>query len=150
MRTRVRSLALFSGLTIQRCCELWCRSQVQLGSCVAVAVAVAVAQAGSCSSKSAPSLGASTCHRHALKGQKRERERPPTPSPSTTWGPNRKSATYTTAHRNARSLTHWARPGIEPSSSWILVAFVIPEPHIPEPPNLFRFLWRLHHIGMIE
>ena len=33
------------------------------------------------------------------------------------------SATYTTAHGNARSLTHWARPGIEPTSSWLLVGF---------------------------
>ena len=32
---------------------------------------------------------------------------------------------YTTAHCNARSLTHWARPGIKPESSWILVGFVI-------------------------
>ena len=31
------------------------------------------------------------------------------------------SVTYTTAHSNARSLTHWARLGIEPSSSWMLV-----------------------------
>ena len=39
------------------------------------------------------------------------------------------SATYTTAHGNARSLTHWMRPGIEPCvltdtskvPSWILV-----------------------------
>ena len=34
------------------------------------------------------------------------------------------SATYTTAPSNARSLTHWARPGIEPASSrtlcWVL------------------------------
>ena len=30
------------------------------------------------------------------------------------------SATYTTAHDNARSLTHWARPGIEPETSWTL------------------------------
>ena len=29
--------------------------------------------------------------------------------------------TYTTAHCNARSLTHWARPGVQPTSSWILV-----------------------------
>ena len=28
------------------------------------------------------------------------------------------------AHGNARSLTHWARPGIEPASSWILVQFL--------------------------
>jgi len=34
------------------------------------------------------------------------------------------SATYTTAHSNVGSLTHWMRPGIEPTSSWILVGFV--------------------------
>ena len=34
------------------------------------------------------------------------------------------SATYTTAHRNAGSLTHWSRPGIEPTFSGILVWFV--------------------------
>ena len=34
------------------------------------------------------------------------------------------SATYSTAHGNARSLTHWARPRIEPASSWITVRFV--------------------------
>ena len=38
MRLRVRSLALLSGLKIQRCHELWCRSQMQLGSGVAVAM----------------------------------------------------------------------------------------------------------------
>ena len=31
--------------------------------------------------------------------------------------------TYTTTYRNGRSLTHWARPGMEPESSWILVGF---------------------------
>ena len=35
------------------------------------------------------------------------------------------SATYTTAHSNARSPTHWARPGIKPESSWTLVRFNI-------------------------
>ena len=35
----VRSLTLLSGLRIQRCHELWCRPQMQLGSGVAVAVA---------------------------------------------------------------------------------------------------------------
>ena len=29
-----------------------------------------------------------------------------------------------TAHGNAGSLTHWARPGIEPTTSWFLVGFV--------------------------
>ena len=34
------------------------------------------------------------------------------------------SATHTTAHGNTGSLTHWARPGIEPATSWFLVGFV--------------------------
>ena len=37
------------------------------------------------------------------------------------------SGTCTAAHSNARSLTHKARQGIEPTSSWILVAFVTAE-----------------------
>ena len=35
---------------------------------------------------------------------------------------------YTTAHGSARSLTHQGGPGIEPTSSWILVRFVAAEP----------------------
>ena len=38
MRLRVRSLASFSGLRIWRCRERWCRSQMWLGSCIAVAI----------------------------------------------------------------------------------------------------------------
>ena len=38
------------------------------------------------------------------------------------------SVTYTTIHGNTRSLTHWARPGIEPMSSRILVTLVSSEP----------------------
>ena len=34
------------------------------------------------------------------------------------------SVTYTTGHSNAGSLTHWAGPGIEPASSWMLVMFI--------------------------
>ena len=37
------------------------------------------------------------------------------------------SATCTTAHSNGGSLTHGAKPGIEPASSWILVIFVSTE-----------------------
>ena len=33
-------------------------------------------------------------------------------------------STHMTAHGNAGSLTQWARPGIRPASSWILVEFV--------------------------
>ena len=38
------------------------------------------------------------------------------------------SENYTRAHGNERSPTHWARPGIEPSSSQILVGFVSTAP----------------------
>ena len=38
------------------------------------------------------------------------------------------SVTYTAAHTNADSLTHWVRPGIEPATSWLLVGFVSTEP----------------------
>ena len=38
------------------------------------------------------------------------------------------SVTYTTAHSNARSLTHRSRPGIELASSWILGGFVSTAP----------------------
>ena len=34
------------------------------------------------------------------------------------------SATYTTAHSNTGSLTHWARAGIEPATSWLLLGFI--------------------------
>ena len=44
----------------------------------------------------------------------------PTPEPQQ-HGIRAASATYTTAHGNTRSLTHWGRPGIEPRSSWMLV-----------------------------
>ena len=60
----VGSLALLSVLRIQRCQELWCRSQTWLRSCMAVAVA------GSCRSDSTPSLGRSQtfmCCKHGPK-----------------------------------------------------------------------------------
>ena len=63
MKMQVWSLALLSGLRIRCCCELWCRSQMQLGSLSTVAVV----QAGDCSSDSTPSLGTSICHNHSPK-----------------------------------------------------------------------------------
>ena len=68
MRTWVRSLASLSGF--QHFHELWCRSQTQLGSCMAVAVV----QAGSCSSDSTPSLGTSVCHGCGPKKIKKKKE----------------------------------------------------------------------------
>ena len=47
----------------------------------------------------------------------------PTPEPQQRGIPAT-SATYTTAHSNSRSLTHWARLGIKPATSWFLVGFV--------------------------
>ena len=38
------------------------------------------------------------------------------------------SMTYTAAHGNAGSLTHWARPGMKPTFSWILITFITTEP----------------------
>ena len=49
--------ASLSGLRIWHCHELWCRSQTQLGS----GVAVAVAEASGYSSDLIPSLGLSIC-----------------------------------------------------------------------------------------
>ena len=55
MRMWVQSLASFTGSRIQHCCEVWCRLQMQLRSCVAVVVA----KANSCSSNLTTSLGMS-------------------------------------------------------------------------------------------
>ena len=52
MRIPVQSLASLSGLRIRRCLELWCKSQTQLRS----GVAVAVVAASSCISDLTPSL----------------------------------------------------------------------------------------------
>ena len=38
------------------------------------------------------------------------------------------SATYTTVHGSIGSPTHWARPGLEPTPSWVLVGFISPGP----------------------
>ena len=55
------------------------------------------------------------------------------------------SANYTTAHGNTGSLTHCARPGIEPASSWMLVRFVSTE---SQQEFFFKacFTTRYHHI----
>ena len=71
-RLWVRSLASLSGLRIRRCRELWCRSQTQLGS----GVAVTGVWTGNCRSNWTSSLGTSTCCVcGAKKPGKEERER---------------------------------------------------------------------------
>ena len=49
------------------------------------------------------------------------------------------------SHSNTRSLTHWARPGIEPASSWILVGFITAESQW-KLPTLFFWDIRLSQI----
>ena len=68
MKIRVWSLALLSGLKTQRCCELWCRSQMQLGSGIAMAMAVS----GNCSSDSIPCLVTFKCHGCGHKKKKKK------------------------------------------------------------------------------
>ena len=50
------------------------------------------------------------------------------------------SVTYATARGNARSLTHWARPGIKPEFSWILVRFLTLWATTGTPPAFFLLL----------
>ena len=59
MRMQVRSLAWLSGLRIWHCYEVWCRSQMWLGS----HLAKTVAQASRCSFNLTPSLRTSICCR---------------------------------------------------------------------------------------
>ena len=67
MRMQLRSLALLSGLRIQRCHELQCRSKMWLGS----GIVVAMVQAGTCSSDSTPLPGTSICCRYSPKRTKK-------------------------------------------------------------------------------
>ena len=53
------------------------------------------------------------------------------------------SAAYTTVHGNTRSLTHWARLGIELPSSWMLVRFISAEPQWELPSPHFKLIFIL-------
>ena len=65
--------------------------------------------------------------------QARDRISQPAPQPQQCqiWAT---SVSYTTAHGNAGSSTHWRRPGIEPMSSWILVRLfsIAPQWELPD------------------
>ena len=75
-------------------------------------------------------------------GVQLELQLPAYPKPQQGWNWVR-SAIYNTAHCNARSLTHWAGPGVELESSWILVGWVSAEPR-RELPQLYntKFRWK--------
>ena len=55
------------------------------------------------------------------------------------------SVTYTIACNNARSLTHWGRLEIEPTSSWILVSFLT---HwaTKQTPSIISYLKQTHYL----
>ena len=57
-KVAIQSLGLLSRLRNRHCCELWCRSKMQLGS----HVAAALVYAGGYSSDSTSSLGTSIFH----------------------------------------------------------------------------------------
>ena len=57
-------------------------------------------------------------------GVKSELQCQPTPQPQQHWI-WATSVTYAASCSNIRSLTHWSRPGIEPTSSWVLVRLLI-------------------------
>ena len=68
MRLQVQSLASLSELRIWRCCGLWCRLEMRLGS----RIAMAVASAGSCGSESTPAWELPCAVDSALKKKKAE------------------------------------------------------------------------------
>ena len=69
MRLQVRSQVSLSGLRIQHCRGLWCRSQMWLG----YGIAVAVVQASSCSSDQTSSLERPYAARVVLKSKKKKK-----------------------------------------------------------------------------
>ena len=58
------------------------------------------------------------------------------------------SAPYTTAHGNAGSLTHWARPGMEHAFSWILGRRVSTEPWQEVLKSIF--IWMINYIVILN
>ena len=71
MMMQVWSLASLSGLRIRCCCELWCRSQIQLGAGIAMAMVLA----SGCSSDLTHSLVTSTCCRCSPKKTKKKKKK---------------------------------------------------------------------------
>ena len=59
------------------------------------------------------------------------------------------STTYTIAHSNMESLSHWTRPGMEPATSWFLVGFISAEPRWDRLLSvIFNFIKRIFVINV--
>ena len=130
MKMQAQSLALLSGSGIWHFWELWTRLQMRLGSGFAVAMCRLVAEVlisllfffffGFCFLLFLLGL----CSQHMeVPRSNWSYSCWPKPQPRQC-AIQASSSTSTRAHGNARSLTHWVRPGIEPASSWILVRFM--------------------------
>ena len=81
-----------------------------------------------------PFRAAPTAHGGSqARGSNQNHSCPPLPGPQQhrIWAV---PAIYTTAPGSAGSLTHWARPGIEPATSWLLVGFIsnVPQWELPQ------------------
>ena len=63
----------------------------------------------------------------------------PQPQPRQIWA---EFGTYAAAYGNVGSLTHWARPGIKHTSSWILVGFLTPWATMGTPKLTTSILWK--------
>ena len=114
MGLRVQSLVSLSGLRIEHCHELWCRSQMRLRPCIAGAVV----QADSYSSSSTLSLGTSICcgpkktythtHTHTHTHKYTQMELPPISSlaiPTACGSSQARDRTCTTAATQATEVT---------------------------------------------
>ena len=66
----------------------------------------------------------------------------------TATGIQAESAAYTTTHSKAGSLTRWARLGIQPASSWILVGFITTEPQQELLINIFNYMFWMIPFGI--
>ena len=73
-------------------------------------------------------MAAPVAYRSSQLGVQSELQLPACATATEVWDPSCICDLHHTAHTNARSLTHWARPGIKPASSWLLVRFVTAEP----------------------
>ena len=66
----------------------------------------------------------------------------------TTWD---RSCIWDLQHSNARSFAHWARQGIEPTSSWILAGFVTCWAVTRTPTTIFWFKkMKYHHQKRVD
>ena len=152
MRMQVRSLASLSRSGIWRCCDLWCRSQIQLGLDPAL-LWLQRRQAWFIGRHdSTPSLGTPTCHRCGPKKQKKQKtnKQKNTKNPSLLfWGIASEHSQLTTAPhgRAGRGCTIPQMPR-GPLVTCVALECTrkitrrsgFPGMHIP--PNSEAFLWR--------